>query len=354
MKTLIVLISEREGFTLKCLSYSILIKGEVPRCCSSSSSTKIGQPNHPQPRNVEPNQSQPQIEQPTIGNEFVEQSPLHSNAFVVPTTSPSHLPPSIVSQSQANGFPTSLPSQGNQNLVQVEGTTEGGDTSTHNDDDPPHGAVLEMIEPCNDGFYPSRVTSKAITKTIKQHYVQPWPTWGAMSDEEKDVFFQRFKASLKLHLVKEVPNHPPCTLFRKKESGIRVGLLLQVAKIVKEGCMGLEKSVKVIDPGIDYQNLAMNYYVSSPKAQKKSRENPLKSPLKWPRERPIYRDLKVLRLGCQTILIRGRWGASSAARGPSPSLRCSWGSDLVTYLHYVGHISSSRPPFEVILVPFES
>ncbi|KAL2327535.1 hypothetical protein Fmac_020962 [Flemingia macrophylla] len=158
----------------------------------------VGEPNHPLPRDFEPHQCQPQIEQPTIGNEFVEQSPLHSNAFVVPTTSSSYLPPSVASQivggrrislsspSQANGSPASLPSQDNQNVVNVEGTTEGGDTSTYNDDDPPHGAVLEMIQPCNDGFFPSRVASKAITKTIKQHYVQPWPTWGAMSDEEKN------------------------------------------------------------------------------------------------------------------------------------------------------------------------
>ncbi|KAL2334453.1 hypothetical protein Fmac_015666 [Flemingia macrophylla] len=49
----------------------------------------------------------------------------------------------------------SIPFQGNQNVVHVEGTTEGGETSTYNDDDPPRGALLEMIEPCNDGFYPS-------------------------------------------------------------------------------------------------------------------------------------------------------------------------------------------------------
>ncbi|KAL2319392.1 hypothetical protein Fmac_028361 [Flemingia macrophylla] len=96
----------------------------------------VGEPNHPLPRNVEPHQCQPQIEHPTIVNEFVEQSPLHSNAFVVPTTFSGHLPPSVASQiaggrrislsspSEANGSPASLPSQGNQNVVHVEGTTE--------------------------------------------------------------------------------------------------------------------------------------------------------------------------------------------------------------------------------------
>ncbi|KAL2347394.1 hypothetical protein Fmac_001394 [Flemingia macrophylla] len=74
--------------------------------------------------------------------------------------------------------------------------TEIGEPSTYDDDDPPVGATLEIIEPCNDWFYPSRVSSKAITKTIKQQYVQPWLSWGPMSDEEKDVFFKRFKESI--------------------------------------------------------------------------------------------------------------------------------------------------------------
>ncbi|KAL2334215.1 hypothetical protein Fmac_015428 [Flemingia macrophylla] len=43
-------------------------------------------------------------------------------------------------------------------------------------------------------FYPSRVASKAITKTIKQQFVQPWSSWGEISDEQKIVFFERFKA----------------------------------------------------------------------------------------------------------------------------------------------------------------
>ncbi|KAL2321651.1 hypothetical protein Fmac_026030 [Flemingia macrophylla] len=42
-------------------------------------------------------------------------------------------------------------------------------------------------------FYPSRVASKAITKTIKQQFVQPWSSWGEIPDEQKTVFFERFK-----------------------------------------------------------------------------------------------------------------------------------------------------------------
>ncbi|XP_020205872.1 uncharacterized protein LOC109791032 [Cajanus cajan] len=102
---------------------------------------------------------------------------------------------SLSSPSQHNASPISMPSCRNQNVPKVvqQMSTEASEASTYVDDDPPIGAVLEIIEPCNDGFYPSRVASKAITKTIKQQYVQPWLTWGAMSDEEKNVFFQRFK-----------------------------------------------------------------------------------------------------------------------------------------------------------------
>ncbi|KAL2320207.1 hypothetical protein Fmac_029176 [Flemingia macrophylla] len=45
-------------------------------------------------------------------------------------------------------------------------------------------------------FYPSRVASKAITKTIKQQFVQPWSSWGEIPDEQKTVFFERFKTVL--------------------------------------------------------------------------------------------------------------------------------------------------------------
>ncbi|KAL2344485.1 hypothetical protein Fmac_005770 [Flemingia macrophylla] len=105
---------------------------------------------------------------------------------------------SLSSPSQHNASPISIPSRCNQNVLEVDQqmSTETSEPSTYVDDDPHIGAALQIIEPCNDGFYPSRVASKAITKTIKQQYVQPWLSWGAMSDEEKNVFFQRFKVSL--------------------------------------------------------------------------------------------------------------------------------------------------------------
>ncbi|KAL2344486.1 hypothetical protein Fmac_005771 [Flemingia macrophylla] len=135
----------------------------------------IVQPNPFEAENVVPNPSQPSVVEPT------------------------HSQPSIVqpraSQPPDNASPISMPSR-----------------------------VLEIIEPCNDEFYPRRVASKAITKTIKQWYVQPWLSWGEMSDEEKYVFFQRFKDFVKdgegyEHLLlDEYPMEEFQTIFSQERS----------------------------------------------------------------------------------------------------------------------------------------
>ncbi|XP_027905780.1 uncharacterized protein LOC114165332 [Vigna unguiculata] len=94
---------------------------------------------------------------------------------------------SLSSPSQQNDTPTSIPTRSIQNVLQEDqhmSTDEAGEPSINEDDD-----LL---------FYPSRVASKAITKTLKQQYVEPWLTWGAMLDQEKEFFFQRFKASHRL------------------------------------------------------------------------------------------------------------------------------------------------------------
>jgi len=45
-------------------------------------------------------------------------------------------------------------------------------------------------------FYPSRVASQAITRSIKQQYLTAWPTWGAIPLADRDVFWQRFKVNI--------------------------------------------------------------------------------------------------------------------------------------------------------------
>jgi len=40
----------------------------------------------------------------------------------------------------------------------------------------------------NFRFVPSRVASQAITKTIKQQFLNPWPAWGVIPEKDKDIF----------------------------------------------------------------------------------------------------------------------------------------------------------------------
>ncbi|XP_052735603.1 uncharacterized protein LOC128197571 [Vigna angularis] len=49
------------------------------------------------------------------------------------------------------------------------------------------------IEPYGKGFIPSRVASQAITRSIKQQYLTPWPTWGAIPIDDRKPFWERFK-----------------------------------------------------------------------------------------------------------------------------------------------------------------
>ncbi|KAL2334204.1 hypothetical protein Fmac_015417 [Flemingia macrophylla] len=149
---------------------------------------------HSQPSIVQPMPSQPPIVQPMQPNinQLMPSQPLPSSmgsqCAVARCTS-------LSCSSQQNASPISMPSRDNQNVLQVDQqmSTETGEPSTVVDDDPAVGEVLEIIEACNDGFYPSRVASKAITKTIKQQFVQPWSSWGEIPDEQKTVFFERFK-----------------------------------------------------------------------------------------------------------------------------------------------------------------
>jgi len=42
-------------------------------------------------------------------------------------------------------------------------------------------------------FLPFKVASQAIKKCIKQQFLEPWYTWGAIPDSEKEHFWNRFK-----------------------------------------------------------------------------------------------------------------------------------------------------------------
>jgi len=61
---------------------------------------------------------------------------------------------SLSSPSQQNDTQTSIPTRSIQNVLQEDqhmSTEEAGEPSINEDDDPHVGAMLEIIEPCNDG-----------------------------------------------------------------------------------------------------------------------------------------------------------------------------------------------------------
>ncbi|XP_068474617.1 uncharacterized protein [Phaseolus vulgaris] len=87
--------------------------------------------------------------------------------------------------------PLSVPSRINDCAI-GEGAQiyrDRGDAESNNEDDTLSvGHALPMISPYGNG-----VASQAITFIIKQQYCQPWLTWGSMTDEDREIFFKRFK-----------------------------------------------------------------------------------------------------------------------------------------------------------------
>ncbi|TKY45292.1 hypothetical protein E2542_SST31583 [Spatholobus suberectus] len=46
-------------------------------------------------------------------------------------------------------------------------------------------------------FISSKIASEAITLTIKQQFHEPWPIWGAIPKNDRDIFFQCFKSKVR-------------------------------------------------------------------------------------------------------------------------------------------------------------
>ncbi|XP_022637927.1 splicing factor 3A subunit 2-like [Vigna radiata var. radiata] len=85
--------------------------------------------------------------------------------------------------------PTSIPSSSTRPPSEtVTPFTDGDD-----DDVDPLLHDRPWIEPYGKGFIPSRVASQAITRSIKQQYLTPWPTWGAIPIDDRKPFWERFK-----------------------------------------------------------------------------------------------------------------------------------------------------------------
>ncbi|XP_014511589.1 classical arabinogalactan protein 9-like [Vigna radiata var. radiata] len=89
---------------------------------------------------------------------------------------------------------TSIPSS--SSIPPSETATPSTDLDLAGDDDGVDPPLHDRpwIEPYGKGFLPSRVASQAITRLIKQQYLSPWPTWGAIPKDNRKPFWERFKA----------------------------------------------------------------------------------------------------------------------------------------------------------------
>ncbi|KOM49996.1 hypothetical protein LR48_Vigan08g082300 [Vigna angularis] len=113
--------------------------------------------------------------------------PLPPPIIITPT------PPPIVITLTPLPDPTSIPSS--SSVPPFETFTPPADPDLSGDDDgldPPLGD-RPWIEPYGKGFIPSRVASQAITRSIKQQFLSPWPTWGVIPDDDRKPFWQRFQ-----------------------------------------------------------------------------------------------------------------------------------------------------------------
>ncbi|KOM54388.1 hypothetical protein LR48_Vigan10g028000 [Vigna angularis] len=121
-------------------------------------------------------------------------NPLPPPVIITPTPPPVVITPTPVPD------PTSIPSSSVIPSSDTVRPSADQDSSGEGEclDPPLHDRP--WIEPYGKGFIPSRVASQAITRSIKQQLLSPWPTWGAIPDDDKKPFWQRFQEDFSTRL----------------------------------------------------------------------------------------------------------------------------------------------------------
>ncbi|KOM47544.1 hypothetical protein LR48_Vigan07g124800 [Vigna angularis] len=113
--------------------------------------------------------------------------PLPPPVIITPT------PPPVVITPTPLLDPTFIPSSSSIPPSETVTPSAGPDSSGDGEGLDPLLHDRPWIEPYGKGFIPSRVASQAITRSIKQQFLSPWPTWGAISDDDKKPFWERFQ-----------------------------------------------------------------------------------------------------------------------------------------------------------------
>ncbi|KOM57674.1 hypothetical protein LR48_Vigan11g070700 [Vigna angularis] len=127
--------------------------------------------------------------------------PLPPPVIISPTSPPMVITPTPLPD------PTSIPSS--SVIPPSETVTPSADPDSSGDgeglDPPLHDRP--WIEPYGKGFIPSRVASQAITRSIKQQFLSPWPTWGAIPDDDKKSFWEYFQEEFSTRLSQVRSEH---------------------------------------------------------------------------------------------------------------------------------------------------
>ncbi|KOM43495.1 hypothetical protein LR48_Vigan05g109900 [Vigna angularis] len=117
------------------------------------------------------------------------------------------IPPPVVITPTPLADPTSIPSS--CSIPPSEIVTPSADPDSSGDGeglDPPL-YDRPWIEPYGKGFIPCRVASQAITRSIKQQFLSPWPTWGAIPDDDKKPLWERFQEEFSTRLSQVRSEH---------------------------------------------------------------------------------------------------------------------------------------------------
>ncbi|KOM49732.1 hypothetical protein LR48_Vigan08g055900 [Vigna angularis] len=109
-------------------------------------------------------------------------------------------PPPIVITPTPLPDPTSIPSSSSVPPSETVTPLADPDSSADGEGLDPPLHDRPWIETYGKGFIPSRVASQAITRSIKQQFLSPWPTWGAVPDDDRKSFWQRFQEDFSTRL----------------------------------------------------------------------------------------------------------------------------------------------------------
>ncbi|KOM52204.1 hypothetical protein LR48_Vigan09g086300 [Vigna angularis] len=168
--------------------YVLRVSARLPTIAAPGTSS-VGPPSTPtiQPLTHAVHPSPTPIAHPSTS---LAADPLPPPVIITPT------PPLVVITPTPLPDPTSIPSS--SSIPPSETVTPSADPDSSGDgegeglDPPLHDRP--WIEPYGKGFIPSRVASQAITRSIKQQFLSPRPTWGAIPDDDKKPFWERFQA----------------------------------------------------------------------------------------------------------------------------------------------------------------